>query len=153
MEGDATSRQALLGVISQLMREGKTVEVPVFGYSMMPFLKPGVTARIVPVVFSQIKKGDVLFFDCGGRLLLHRVLKSGPNEGVCRGDSLLRCDPPVDTPSALGVLDAWLCNRRWRTTDHWRFRLFKVLALYGGGSYQWGAWLYVRLMLKLARVR
>lgn len=147
------NRETLQRLIGDLIKEGKTIEVPVFGYSMMPFLSPGVTARIVPVSADLIKKGDVLFFYSHGQLVLHRVLKSLPNGWLCRGDSLLRCDPPVGIPNALGLLDGWQCNKHWRTTNHWRFKLFKTLALYGGGSYQWCAVFYVRTMLKLARLR
>lgn len=148
MHHDANSQQALQGVLEGLLLEGKTVEVPVFGYSMCPFLKPGVTVRIAPVATDQVKKGDVLFFKRKGRLVLHRVLDRLPNGWLCRGDSLADYDPVVLPQDVCGVLAGWKNRGRWRSVGCGRFKRYRALALYGGGVLPFCARLYVRAAMR-----
>jgi hypothetical protein len=65
------------------------------GSSMLPVFRPGMTAIVeckTRNVKYEIKSGDCAVYSCGGRILLHRVLQTGP-AGAWFADDAGRIDP------------------------------------------------------------
>lgn len=52
----------------------KPVRLPVLSGSMLPMIPPGATLVIAPCTSSGVKRGDVVVFQDGDRLVAHRLL-------------------------------------------------------------------------------
>ncbi len=92
--------------IDQLLSEGKTVQVPVYGMSMFPVLLPRDLVQIQKQPIEALKKGQVLVFETGGQWIAHRLTGKDPSTGLLftRGDGLPRKDAPVAVEKAKGVI-------------------------------------------------
>lgn len=130
MCAQVTNRGRIQQLIKNLVEEGRTVEVPVYGYSMYPFLKPGVKVRIKRVEIAEVNKGDVALFVVKGTMILHRVLGKEDCRLVCRGDNMWRLDPLVDQACLCGVMTHWHEDGRWNDVDMFYAILFRFLALW-----------------------
>jgi hypothetical protein len=74
-----------------LLREGQAVRFRAAGLSMEPSIRDGDAITVVPVSPDAVRRGDVLLYRAGERLLAHRVI--GPVEGV-EGFLRVRADAP-----------------------------------------------------------
>ena len=87
-------RQRLAAVRLALEAEART-HVRFEGHSMWPTLWPGDTLAVTAIA-GDLRRGDIVLFLAGDRLLCHRIVGYTP-EGRwrTRGDSMRREDPPV----------------------------------------------------------
>jgi len=78
-------------VCAALLREGQAVRFRAAGLSMEPAIRDGDDLTVAPVALGSVRRGDVLLYRSGGRLMAHRVIgrTRGP-EGVFR----VRADAP-----------------------------------------------------------
>lgn len=88
-----------------MLREGRTVELPLGGASMRPLFAPGDALRVAPARPDELRPGDVVLVDVGGRLLCHRLLYATPTSLVLRGDDAPAADPPVPHAALVGRVD------------------------------------------------
>lgn len=102
--GAAAEIAAFLG---EVLQSGVNMRIRVTGRSMAPFLKGGEVVTIKKVPCSDLRRGDLIFFETsGGSLLLHRLVKkSRAGEGYLfqtRGDGLRSFDNPVHGEKVFG---------------------------------------------------
>jgi signal peptidase I len=92
--------------IDQLLDEGRTVQVPVYGMSMFPILMPRDTVQIKRIAFEEMKPGHVLVFEQNGQWVAHRLVKKITKNQtlITRGDGLPYNDAPVDADRAKGII-------------------------------------------------
>ncbi|WP_010662754.1 S24 family peptidase [Marinilabilia salmonicolor] len=92
--------------IDQLLDEGRTVQVPVYGMSMFPILMPRDTVQIKRITFEEMKPGQVLVFEQNGQWVAHRLVKKITKNQtlITRGDGLPYSDAPVDANRAKGII-------------------------------------------------
>lgn len=74
-----------------LLREGQAVRFRAAGLSMEPSIRDGDAITVVPVPLEEVRRGDVVLYRTGDRLLAHRVM--GRARGV-EGLVLVRADAP-----------------------------------------------------------
>jgi len=97
----ALSTGTLTVLVRELLRATGSVELPVTGSSMGPFLRSGdvLTLRRLP----RARLGDVVARRVtGDRLLIHRVVGHRGSDVLTRGDAVARADPPGPGDSILG---------------------------------------------------
>ena len=70
-----------------LLREGRTVDVPLGGASMRPLFTPGDTLRITPARAETVKPGDIVAVDLDGQLLVHRLVYKTATTVIGRVDA------------------------------------------------------------------
>jgi signal peptidase len=67
----------------QILEGGHRVRFQASGGSMQPFIQNSDILEVAPLAGKRIKCGDVLLVDTSeGRLLAHRVVKTGRREGI-----------------------------------------------------------------------
>ena len=72
---------------------------------MRPLFAPGDTLRVRPAAASDVRPGDVVIVDLGGRLLCHRLVYAAAGSVVTRGDDADGCDPPLPADAIVGRID------------------------------------------------
>src|SRR2546425_13344506 len=87
---------------ADLLRRGAPLRIKARGGSMLPFLRDGDVALVMPAVGTEIGVGDVICYEtAAGRLFLHRVIEHRRGGFVGKGDA-----PPftqcVDPGEGLG---------------------------------------------------
>ncbi len=89
----------------------------VLGSSMVPTLWPNDTVHIEARAWEKLQPGDIVLYEMGGRLYLHRLklLQSEASGGVLitRGDAVPQDDPAVSASCLLGVLAAVRRGDTW----------------------------------------
>jgi hypothetical protein len=75
---------------------------------MFPFFLPGDELTVSPVHHAVPRKGDVLVFRSGNKLLAHRLAsvlrRNEESYYLCRGDNCLMMDAPVPSGQVLGII-------------------------------------------------
>ena len=129
-----TNKNKYQHAMADLLKQQIPIRIPVFGYSMVPFLWPGYMAEIKPAAIEELKKGDVVLFKHGENLVLHRVLRlRGTEFVVCKGDARIKSDGEVLADAILGRLSAWKIgpsNDGWVTTNSARFKYYMSINLH-----------------------
>lgn len=123
-----------IDVSTELLRRGQSVRFQAPGISMHPAIKEGETITAVPVSTFDIKRGDILLYLAGRKVIAHRVVsiekkksdssnqssKFSPRLFLLRGDASTICDEPVEAQQILGKVVSVerdgrsinLCSRR-----------------------------------------
>ena len=100
----------ILCLMEEILNSGSTLRIKVTGKSMSPFVCKNDIAYIKKVPFFSLKPGDlILFKNCEGFLVLHRIIKKRPekeNETVLitKGDALIIYDDTVKENNILGKI-------------------------------------------------
>jgi len=93
-------------LVAESLRAGYDVQVRVAGSSMVPALWPGDALIVRAVGPADLSRGDLLLFARDGKLCTHRLIgeldDSGARRLVTRGDTALKCDPPMSSDQILG---------------------------------------------------
>lgn len=93
-------------LVLEALRQTGSVSIRAMGTSMLPGIWPGDLLRIERADATRIAKGEVVLFERGERLFVHRVrdIRNGSGAVVftTRGDSLPHVDPPFDQSALLG---------------------------------------------------
>ncbi len=108
-----TSAQLYHQWIDQLLNEGKTVQVPVYGMSMFPILLPRDKVQIQKCSLEALKIGQVLVFEINGQWIAHRLTSKDAATGqlFTKGDGLPYTDTPVTIETTKGVLTKVIKSR------------------------------------------
>ena len=89
--------------VEKLLREGNTVQFPITGWSMYPFLRDQDLVTVEPIGTDPIKPYEaVLFRRINGPLVLHRVMKITEEGIFCAGDNQSVLEGPLSSEQILG---------------------------------------------------
>jgi signal peptidase I len=89
-------------VAAELLREGRTVELPALGRSMLPLIRHGAVIRVEPARADDVALGDIVVVDRGDQLVCHRLVRISADEVVTRGDDCVDDDPPLPRDAVIG---------------------------------------------------
>ncbi len=119
----------LVELLAELLQRGEAVEFRARGGSMHPLIRDGDRLRIEPVRADQLRRGDVIAYRRGARLLVHRYLGRWPDSGGLRtrGDSHTRVEPPLDPSEVLGRVRAVGRHGKKLRLDHASWRAVGLL--------------------------
>lgn len=91
---------------AQVLRQGRPLRIKARGVSMLPFLRDGDVALVMPAAETAIGVGDVICYETPpGGLVLHRVIEHARDRFVTKGDAL-RFTEVVDPGYVLGKVVA-----------------------------------------------
>lgn len=93
MEKLIINNDILFSKVVELLKEDKTVTIPVKGVSMLPFIKGERDSVELESLCGAgaarpVSRGDIVLFRYRGRYILHRVLDPGGPTLVIRGDGV-----------------------------------------------------------------
>ena len=75
-------------LVFEFLADGLSVQVPVTGTSMAPFLRQHDLVTLEPITNHQVSVGDIVAFErAGNRLVLHRVTVRAGDRVRTRGDA------------------------------------------------------------------
>jgi phage repressor protein C with HTH and peptisase S24 domain len=90
---------------AELLREGRTVELPATGTSMRPLFAPGDRIRVRPASAADVRPGDVVVIvDDNDALVAHRLIYATGAAVHLRGDDS-PADPPYPPDAVVGVAE------------------------------------------------
>ena len=86
-----------LDMVSELVRQGESVSVPVAGESMRPFLRDKRDSVWLSPMPDSVERGDIVLYKRdSGQYVLHRVLRPDADGGfVMLGDGQLIPEPGI----------------------------------------------------------
>jgi len=151
-----------IDVSTEFLRQGKNVRFQAPGRSMHPAIKEGETITVAPIAPFDIKRGDILLYIVGRKVIAHRVVsieseKNDPTSHtslqaptlnpqylfILRGDASDICDDPVETKQILGKVVS--VEKRGRSIDLYS-RKAKILCL----AYVWAS-RFKRLIVRVLK--
>ena len=92
-------------VLEDLLRNQKSVKVPVSGNSMSPFLISERDCVLVQTPKHPLKKGDIVLFKRNsGQFILHRICKIQNGEFYILGDAQTMIEGPVQREQIIGLV-------------------------------------------------
>ena len=100
------SNVEMLGLLTELIGEGKIVRLKVQGTSMMPFLHDGLdTVELFNPTDKELIPGAIVLFKYGNGFLLHRIIGRKEKILTIRGDNVyIREKEVVSTNQVLGIV-------------------------------------------------
>ncbi len=155
-------QQLFIDMSTELLRQGKNVRFQAPGLSMHPAIKEGETITVAPIAPFDIKRGDILLYIAGRKVIAHRVVSIKKEKSdsishtsthskelrsklifILRGDASLTCDDPVEEQQVLGKVVS--VERDGRSLDLYS-RKARMLHI----AYAWAS-RFKRLILSLLR--
>lgn len=103
--------ELLFAEVEWILKTGKSVKIPVKGYSMHPFIKEGDSVLIYPLEFGKLKRGDIALARTAYGVVLHRVLEATPQQAILKGDGNLFQTEKVDAQQFIGVAHTLYTNQ------------------------------------------
>ncbi|KKN11095.1 hypothetical protein LCGC14_1029990 [marine sediment metagenome] len=119
--GTPSQQQLFIDMSTELLRRGQSVRFRAPGLSMHPAIREGETITVAPISPFNIKRGDILLYIVGKKVIAHRVVgiereKSDSSSHTStqskalnpqiiftlRGDASAICDEPVEAEQVLG---------------------------------------------------
>ena len=99
--------QEMMPHIQEQLASGGSVELPVRGRSMRPFLKEGRDSVILRAPDRPLQKYDVpLYQRPDGTYVLHRIVAVGKRSYVCMGDAQLVCEYGISYGRVIAYMTA-----------------------------------------------
>ena len=86
------------------LRKGESVEITSFGFSMWPVIKDASLVHIEPCQGDACRPGDIVLFERGRSLVLHRVLRATQSRLLIKGDACFEVDGWVSRAQVYGRL-------------------------------------------------
>lgn len=71
----SSPQQLFIDMSTELLRQGQSVRFRAPGLSMHPAIKEGETITVVPISSFDIKRGDILLYLAGKKVIAHRVVR------------------------------------------------------------------------------
>lgn len=103
--------------IGLLARGGRSIVVRLSGISMGRTIPDGAMVRVEPVDIEAARRGDVLAFSDGDRVVAHRVRFRARDHFVMLGDGYIVPDLPVPASTILGRIAQWNDGGEWRAVQ------------------------------------
>src|SRR4051794_35847818 len=96
-------------IVAQLLREKLRVDGVVkwraTGTSMRGAVADGTVVNVRPIVFDQMRAGDVVMAELPSGLAVHRVARVRDGRVRLHGDARRRADPLISLDSIIGAVD------------------------------------------------
>ena len=101
---DLSAAPKLVAVVRDLLRSGTPVCFPAPGLSMLPAIQDGDVLHVAPVRADDLRRGEIILVDDGGKLRAHRLIVSDARAERfgTQGDASLEPDAPVRAHQILG---------------------------------------------------
>lgn len=101
-----STEEITIDLLEEALGRGGEISLSTSGQSMMPLLQPGETFQIRRAPLNQIQVGDIVCFESGKNIMVHRVLKIGHRDHqrffITKGDFVFQLDEPVSEDRILG---------------------------------------------------
>ena len=101
MEKWVVSNDLFFADVVSSLHEGRTVTIPVKGYSMLPFIRGGKDLVELEIPSTPLKPYDIVLFHVGtaedGKWIMHRILKVDGDNLTIQGDGVTRGREHVKT--------------------------------------------------------
>lgn len=98
--------EAYIGMLKELLLDGKQVSLSVAGSSMEPFLTGGRDQVFLVPVSRPLKKGDLVLFQReSGAYVLHRIWKVVPGGCMTVGDGQQETEGPIPKERIFGLTE------------------------------------------------
>lgn len=119
MQNMNISNEDLFGEVTSLLREGRSVTIPVKGSSMAPFIIEGKDSVVLEGIEActpegqELRKanvGDIVLFKANGKYYLHRILRIENDVAEIQGDGILHSKEQCATRRILGRVTAVIKN-------------------------------------------
>ena len=130
--------------IAEKLRADGSVCFRVLGASMFPWIRSGDLVFVRSFSYEQASRGDVILYERGGRLFVHRVIKGAvagtgtkrPTALITKGDALDGEDEPVMRAEFLGrVIRLHRGDRHIDMESMGRVMVGRLIARYSGASF------------------
>ena len=111
-------------------RSAAVIHSDLRGASMGSAIPDGARIRIRHNSEATWRRGQVIAFLAGSRVMAHRIVYEGRRSGarnfvVTQGDGNWLCDPPVNRSTILGEVEAFSTGGEWRRIDPSRMPLHR----------------------------
>lgn len=121
--------------VMELLGEGQNVTIQVSGRSMSPTFKDQVDKIIVsPFNADELKKGDVVLFNRGDTICVHRIIKRKGDRLVIRGDgNSMKALEYAKTSDVMGLITGGTMygGRKFSVSDKlWNFNTRFILSCF-----------------------
>ena len=92
--------------VEQLLSEGKSVELRIYGGSMRPYLRGDGSEAIVASSFSsdELKRGTIVIFRYRGKYICHRIIERNGEQLVIQGDGVIKNQEHAMVTDVIGVV-------------------------------------------------
>ncbi len=131
--GLIASNTEMLGMLEELLGEGKVVRLTIKGRSMQPLLCDGVDqVEIVSPSKEDIVPGMIVLFRYGNVFLLHRIMSRKGDELVLRGDNLFQSKEDAVIEQVIGIVKRIIFpeGKELSTSSlRWKFRSYCWLTI------------------------
>jgi len=129
------SEAALDAALRLWQTTGRRHTIPIEGSSMLPLLRHGDQVAVAHGL-DDLRRGDVIVFRRGDRLVAHRLLKTGRQTFITKGDHTLHLDAPVPAAAVLGRVIGMRRGARFAALDTpaWRQAGALIAALSAGAA-------------------
>lgn len=101
MEKWVVSNDLFFADVTASLTQGRTVTIPVKGYSMLPFIRGGKDLVELEIPSEPLKPYDIVLFHVGneadGKWIMHRILKVDGDNLTIQGDGVTRGREHVKT--------------------------------------------------------
>lgn len=131
MEKLIINNDILFGEVLKVLRDGRTVQIPVKGVSMLPLIKGErdtvVLEPLAPGSMDhgrQPQAGDIVLFHIGGRYILHRILSIKDGVATIQGDGVPKNREICPVDRIYGRVTTILKNGKREVDPNTPFRLF-----------------------------
>lgn len=101
------------GTLRAWFLTGGSLELRILSSSMWPTIRPAERVRVTPVGTRQLRRGEVVLVQLGGRPTVHRIRRVG-DEITTQGDAARSPDPPLSKNDVLGRVVAVERHGQWR---------------------------------------
>lgn len=103
-----------LGVLKELIEQGKEVPLTIRGNSMAPFLVDTRDTILISPVAKELKRGDMAIFQrINGQYVMHRIRYIHNGKYYFIGDAQTVTEGPIDREQIFGVITAVCRKGKW----------------------------------------
>ncbi|MCC6876745.1 MAG: GNAT family N-acetyltransferase [Sandaracinaceae bacterium] len=82
--GHPSQDESSVALLVEGLRAGRTMDVRLWGRSMLPWLWPGTRVRVEPG--AEVREGDIVVLERAGGVVAHRILACSSRGWIVRGD-------------------------------------------------------------------
>ena len=98
-------------MLKTTLRAGQAVEIKSFGFSMWPVIQDASLVHIEPCQGEECRPGDIVLFERGRSLVIHRVLRASRSRLLIKGDACFEVDGWVSRERVYGRLERHVSDR------------------------------------------
>lgn len=125
-------REAFQDLSAELLADGLMIRFRASGQSMSPSILDGEAITVAPVSVGDVRRGDILLYHNGRRILAHRVVRIASRRDtsprlILRGDASVTEDAPIAAAQVLGRVVSVERDGRELTLVGRRARLRRIL--------------------------